>query len=66
VDRPRIAKGVRISFDLSRKVWVALQPEGVVLLNPTAEAILRLCDGKRDASAIASELSARFAAPIQK
>ena len=37
-----------------------LVPEGVVRLNPTAVAVLELCDGERSVDEIVSTLSARY------
>ena len=37
-----------------------LVPEGVVVLNPTAAAVLELCDGERSIEEIVGTLSARY------
>ena len=37
-----------------------LVPEGVVRLNPTAAAVLELCDGERSVDEIVGALSARY------
>ena len=43
-----------------------LLPETVVVLNATGAAILELCDGRRTAQQIATELAARYrAVPVE-
>lgn len=58
--RPRLATGVRLHQDSVREKQVLLTPEGVLVLNATAAAILALCDGQRSVSAIAAELSTQY------
>lgn len=58
--RPRLRRGVRVVFDRTRGVDVLLYPEGVLVPNPTATAILALADGVRTTDEIATELSARY------
>jgi pyrroloquinoline quinone biosynthesis protein D len=43
-----------------REEHVLLVPEGVVRLNPTAAAVLELCDGERSLDEIVDTLSARY------
>jgi pyrroloquinoline quinone biosynthesis protein D len=43
---------------------VLLHPEGVLLLNETGAAIIRLCDGVTGVSGIAAALSDRYAGVI--
>ncbi|MDQ5832487.1 MAG: pyrroloquinoline quinone biosynthesis peptide chaperone PqqD [Actinomycetota bacterium] len=43
-----------------REQDVLLVPEGVVRLNPTAAAVLELCDGERSLEEIINTLSARY------
>jgi pyrroloquinoline quinone biosynthesis protein D len=59
--RPRLVTGARLRFDDVREEHVLLIPEGVVRLNPTAAAVLELCDGERSPDEIAGALSARYA-----
>jgi pyrroloquinoline quinone biosynthesis protein D len=40
-----------------------LVPEGVVRLNPTAAAVLELCDGERSVDEIVDALAARYEGP---
>jgi pyrroloquinoline quinone biosynthesis protein D len=60
VSRPRLAAGARLHFDGVRSEHVLLVPEGIVRLNPSAVAVLELCDGERELDDIVSELSLRF------
>lgn len=58
--RPRLAPALRLTFDEVRQQHVLLGPESVLALNPTGAAILKLCDGHRDVTAIVAELRDRF------
>lgn len=58
--RPRLATRARVQWDTVREKQVLLAPEGVLVLNATASAILALCDGQRSVSAIAADLSAQY------
>jgi pyrroloquinoline quinone biosynthesis protein D len=60
VTRPRLATGARLSYDDVREEHVLLIPGGAVRLNPTAAAVLELCDGERSVDDIAGALSARY------
>jgi coenzyme PQQ biosynthesis protein PqqD len=55
--RPRLARKARLRTDRLTGETLLLYPEHGLVLNPSAAAILRLCDG-RSASEIASALSA--------
>ncbi|RSM72013.1 pyrroloquinoline quinone biosynthesis peptide chaperone PqqD [Amycolatopsis sp. WAC 01375] len=57
---PRLRRGVRLSYDQTRETHVLLFPEGVLVPNPTAAAVLKLCDGVEDVAAIASALRERY------
>lgn len=58
--RPRLSRHARLQWDPVREKQVILMPEGVLALNPTAAAILALCDGQRSVSAIISTLSEQY------
>jgi pyrroloquinoline quinone biosynthesis protein D len=58
--RPRLVSGARLQYDDVRDEHVLLVPEGVVRLNPTAAAVLELCDGERSLDEIVGALSARY------
>jgi pyrroloquinoline quinone biosynthesis protein D len=60
VTRPRLVTGARLQYDDVRSEHVLLIPEGVVRLNPTAAAVLALCDGERSLDDIMSALSERY------
>lgn len=59
---PRLRRGVRLTFDRTRDTHVLLFPEGVLVPNATAAAVLELCDGSTTVRQIASSLGARFRA----
>ena len=59
--KPRLRKGVRLTFDKTRDTHVLLFPEGVLVPNATAAAVLKLCDGGSTVDQIATRLNARFA-----
>ena len=58
--RPRLVTGARLQYDEVREEHVLLVPEGAVRLNPTAAAVLELCDGERSLDDIVGALSARY------
>src|SRR5918999_5924486 len=58
--RPRLVTGARPQYGDVREEHVLLVPEGAVRLNPTAAAVLELCDGERSVDEIVSTLSARY------
>jgi len=61
VDRPRLARSVRLRFDSARGRHVLLTPEAVTVLNRTGAAVLQLCDGQRTVTEILAELRGRYA-----
>ena len=58
--KPRLANGVRLRWDDVRETHVLLYPEGALVLNETAAAVLELCDGERTLEEIVDTLSERF------
>ena len=58
--RPRLRRGVRLVFDRTRNTHVLLFPEGVLVPNATAAAVLELCDGVSTVDTIAARLSERY------
>lgn len=58
--RPRLASGVRLHRDQVRERDVLLFPEGALVLNDTAVAVLALCDGTRTVAQIAAALSSDY------
>jgi pyrroloquinoline quinone biosynthesis protein D len=59
--RPQLVTGARLRYDEVREEHLLLIPEGAVRLNPTAAAVLELCDGARSVDDIAGALSTRYA-----
>jgi pyrroloquinoline quinone biosynthesis protein D len=57
------APHVRFRFDETRKAWIVLAPERLLLPDEQAVEILRLIDGEREVDAIINVLAGRFAAP---
>ena len=55
--RPHLRRGVRLQWDELRQKYLLLMPEGALMLNSTAAAVLELCDGKRSIKAIAAQLA---------
>jgi pyrroloquinoline quinone biosynthesis protein D len=58
--KPKLRKGVRLTFDRTRDTHVLLFPEGVLVPNATAAAVLALCDGESTVAEIAAALGARY------
>ncbi|MFN2433698.1 MAG: pyrroloquinoline quinone biosynthesis peptide chaperone PqqD [Gemmatimonadota bacterium] len=58
--RPSLRPKVRLQWDEPRGQAVLLYPEGILVLNPTAHAVLALCDGSRTLAEIVRELAGRF------
>ncbi|WP_019813813.1 pyrroloquinoline quinone biosynthesis peptide chaperone PqqD [Saccharomonospora saliphila] len=58
---PVLRRGVRLSYDHTRDSHVVLFPEGVLVPNPTAMAVLRLCDGRTDVPGIVAALDRDYA-----
>ncbi|MER6030979.1 pyrroloquinoline quinone biosynthesis peptide chaperone PqqD [Streptomyces sp. NPDC001851] len=56
----RLRRGVRLGHDPVRQTPVLLHPEGVLLLNETAAAILRVCQDTAGAAEIADVLAERY------
>lgn len=57
---PKIRTGVRTSYDQTRESHVVLFPEGVLVLNETAAAVVDLCDGRTSVGDIARKLADDF------
>ncbi len=45
-ERPQLAPGVRYRWDQMREQHQLLFPEGLLVLNESGAAIVRLCDGR--------------------
>ena len=46
LDRPQLARGVRYRWDEVRSQSQLLYPEGMLVLNESGAAIVKLCDGR--------------------
>lgn len=60
-DRPGLRRGVRLICDPTRHRPALLYPEGVLLLNDSAAAILQHCDGDRPVATVVERLAAQYA-----
>ena len=60
--RPRLPRHIKLRHDATRGIWTILAPERVFTPDPIAVAVLQLCDGARDVTAIASELARTYEA----
>jgi pyrroloquinoline quinone biosynthesis protein D len=58
--RPRLRRGVRLTWDKTRETHVLLFPEGVLVPNKTAAAVLQLCDGVATVAEITSALGEKY------
>jgi pyrroloquinoline quinone biosynthesis protein D len=58
--RSALARRYRFQWEPAQDAHVLLFPEGMITLNPSAAAILGLCDGTRDAAGVVAELEQRF------
>jgi pyrroloquinoline quinone biosynthesis protein D len=57
---PRLRLGVRLAYDRVRAASVLLYPEGVLVLNTTAAAVLQRCDGTSTVHEITRRLESDF------
>jgi pyrroloquinoline quinone biosynthesis protein D len=64
--RPRISSRARLQTDKITGKPVLIYPEGVLLLNPTGEAIVLLCTGRTTLQEIVDQLATRFRVPASK
>jgi coenzyme PQQ biosynthesis protein PqqD len=62
--RPQLAPQVRREHDQISGEAVLLFPEGILVLNETANEILAICDGTRNIAQIATVLSEQYEAPM--
>lgn len=61
--RPRLANRAMLRRDDVRGLDMVLLPERVITLNPTAAAVVHLCDGRRTVGDIVSAVRATFDGP---
>lgn len=62
-DTPKLSKRARLRYDVTENQWVLLWPERGVVLNDSATAIVRLCDGSRTVEQIVDQLASDWSAP---
>ncbi len=55
--RPRLPRGVRLSYDASRACWLILAPERVLKPDEIAVEIIKRCDGEHSIADIVNNLS---------
>jgi pyrroloquinoline quinone biosynthesis protein D len=58
--RPRLASKARLQWDKVEKRQMLVFPEAAMLLNESATAILKLCDGERQIEQIVDALVEQF------
>lgn len=58
--KPRLADKARLKWDPVREKHLLLFPEGVLVLNQTAQAVLELCDSERTVAKIVEILAERY------
>lgn len=56
----RLRPGVRLRYDPVRSATVLLYPEGILVPNETAAAVLARCDGSASLARIAGDLTGEF------
>src|SRR5690554_6856585 len=60
---PKLARGVKLRLDETRRRWVLLVPERVLAPDDVAVEVLQLCDGERSVAAIADVLAEKYTTP---
>jgi coenzyme PQQ biosynthesis protein PqqD len=61
--RPKLSGRARVQSDKITGKPVLLYPEGALILNPTAHAIILLCTGEQSLESIVSNLVNRYGGP---
>lgn len=62
---PKLAKKARLRFDRHEQKHMLVYPERGLMLNDSAAAIAKKCDGSRTLEMIIDELVAEFDAPVE-
>ncbi len=57
---PRLAAGVRLKFDESRRQWIVLAPERVLVPDETALDVLQRCDGATSLDRMIDDLAKAY------
>lgn len=63
---PRLAARARLQYDRHSQRHLLLYPERGLTLNPSAVAIVRLCDGERSVAEIARRIAAQHVGATQE
>jgi pyrroloquinoline quinone biosynthesis protein D len=66
IDKPRLSPKARLRWDNVEKRHMLVFPEAALLLNETAAAILKLCDGERTVEQIIDALAQQFVGADRK
>lgn len=64
--RPKLARRARLQPDRLGGQTMLVYPEGLLSLNPTALAIVTLCQGEKTLADIVAELAARYRVPLNE
>jgi coenzyme PQQ biosynthesis protein PqqD len=59
-DRPQLRRGVRAGTDPLSGETVLLFPEGVLIMNETAAAVVRQCDGNRSVAGMLQSVGEEY------
>jgi coenzyme PQQ biosynthesis protein PqqD len=63
---PKLARRARLQFDEREGKHIILYPERGLVLNDSAAAIVKLCDGTRTVEEIAASLASEADAPADR
>jgi coenzyme PQQ biosynthesis protein PqqD len=66
IDKPRLSPKARLRWDNVEKRHMLVFPEAALLLNETAAAILKLCDGERTVAQVIDTLAQQFVGADRK
>ena len=66
IDKPRLSPKARLRWDNVEKRHMLVFPEAALLLNETAAAILKLCDGERTVEQVIDTLAQQFVGADRK
>jgi pyrroloquinoline quinone biosynthesis protein D len=64
-DTPILSPKARTKWDDVRHQYLLLFPEGLLVLNQTAQEIITMCDGKHKVSAIVQSLSDKYKTHVE-
>ncbi len=64
--KPKLPRGVRLTYNEAQGGWVLLAPERVFKADPIAVEILKRCTGEASLAAIVDDLAATFKAPREQ